>query len=456
MATATSTWGPLSSTTNNSNSPPPSPPSSLSQAAKADPANQSRVGPSSKSPPLRRKTTTQNLVNLDSSETYPSPHSSLYEASIEPGHAFIDNTVEDAWVHDKDNADTPAWANTVCNTNGDPVPVSFLLPITPPKTHTPHKLYPITEQPSFTTLHPSSRTSSLIYRPSNLSLLSRRSRSPGLNGKRQKSFSLSDLPRLPDADLLPAADLSPPVTIRLVAQPNRPLQPPPVRSSTPPNLPRFGTPEACNYRLPRPARTTDKKKKKKKKKKQQQSRSPSSTPDVREWRRQTVGLPKNVIMRGDDGTLVKGKFVPTQSGHNGPMRRLDRGGSGNGQGHVPNTLYILPDVRPAQYSDHGTRATWTDAVMTGGIGAGPGVDPRYTPSVLQAQRDQTKRDRKRRRKENFEAWKAFFGLEMKGAVTNESKISCCKCSKRMWSCCPCVEESDGEVIIRAIPLQGGA
>lgn len=33
----------------------------------------------------------------------------------------------------------------------------------------------------------------------------------------------------------------------------------------------------------------------------------------REWRRQTVGLPKGVVMRGQDGTLVHGRFRPIRS-----------------------------------------------------------------------------------------------------------------------------------------------
>lgn len=462
MATSILIRMPLLSSTNNSISPPPSPPRSLSKAGRADSADPSRVGLPPSLPPLRRKGTIKDLINLDSSESDPSRHSSLYEASIDPCHAFGDIADEDAWVHNNDIAETSPRANTVCSTNGDLVPGSFLEPITPPKLHTPHKLYPITEQPSFATLHPFHQSSSVNHRPSNLTLRSRRSRSPGLHGMRQKSFSLSDLPSWSSTGLLPAAEPSPPASSRPVPKPNLPLHPPPVRSSTPPNLPRFGTPEACNYRLPRPAQISDDgnddsdynktKKKKKKKEKRRKARLPSSTPEVREWRRQTVGLPKNVIMRGDDGTLVKGKFIPAQSGHNAPVRKADHGGPGNGQGHVPHTPYILPDVRPVQYSDHGTRATWTDAVMTGGIGAGPGADSRYTVSMLRAQRDREDGERRKRRSEGFEAWKVFWGVNTRGHRSGD----CCSCSRRMWwCCCPCFEHAEADAGAGPIPLQNG-
>ena len=241
--------GPLSPTTNNSNSPPPSPPSSISKAATTDAKVEMRAAPSVKAPTLRRKATVQNLVNLDSSESIPSPHSSLYNASVEFTHTSENQPEDEAWIYDKDDTKLPAWANTVCDNNGDPVPISFLQPIIHPKMHTPHRLYPITEQSSLATLHPSLRSVSTDNHPSTLTLRSRRSRSPGLNGLRQKSFSLSDLPHTQNANELPSDEAFPNATIRHVPFPNRPVHPSPVRSPTPPNLPRFG--KYSNLRLKR-------------------------------------------------------------------------------------------------------------------------------------------------------------------------------------------------------------
>ena len=472
MATNILMRDPLSSTTNHSNSPPPSPPTLLGKEGKAPPVEEVPVGTRRTSPTLRRRDTVQNLINLDSSESYPSLHSSLYDASIDPDSAVTGTHSEDAWIHTTGyNEPPPAWANTVCSTSGDVVPASFLEPILLQKPHSPHKLSPIIEQQrSSATLQISCRSGSLNNRPSTLTLHSGRSRSPGLNGKRQKSFSLSDLPEQATTRLLPTYEASPPASIRLVPQPNQPLHPPPLRSSTPPNLPRFGTLEACRYRLPRPRHKskTDKGKdsksnKRKKEKKRSKSRLWSSTAEVREWRRQTVSLPKNVIMRGDDGTLVKGKFMPTNSGHNGPLMKAGpRGGLGNGPGATARSPHNASDVRAApHHSEHGTRAVWTDAVMTGGIGAGPGMDLRYTTSALRTQRDQLERDTrseiKLKRNEGFEAWKAFLGLRVEEDEIGNGR--CCVCSKRMWWFCPLFTGnepvSEAEMAARPVLLQNG-
>lgn len=469
MATNILMRDPLSSATNHSNSPPPSPPTLLGTEGKAPPVNEVLVGTSQASPTLRRRDTVQNLINLDSSESYPSLHSSLYDASFDPDSAVGGTHSEDEWIHTTGyNEPPPAWANTVCSTSGDIVPASFLEPILSQKLHSPHKLSPIIEQQrSFATLQISCRSGSLNNRPSTLTLHSGRSHSPGLNGKRQKSFSMSDLPEQATTELPPTYEASPPASVRLVPHPNQPLHPPPMRSSTPPNLPRFGTLEACTYRLPRPRRKgktdigKDSKSSGRKKEKKSNARLWSSTAEVREWRRQTVSLPKNVIMRGDDGTLVKGKFMPTNSGHNGPvMKAGPRGGLGNG--NIGRSPYIAPDVSAATHlNERGTRATWTDAVMTGGIGAGPGIDARYTTSALRTQRDQldreTRRKMKMKRKAGFEAWKAFLGLGVEEDEIGNDR--CCVCSKRMWWFCPLFTEneplSEADMAARPVLLQNG-
>lgn len=73
---------------------------------------------------------------------------------------------------------------------------------------------------------------------------------------------------------------------------------------------------------------------------------------------QTAGLPKGVVMRGENGVLVRGKFIPIRSGHLPPQRQInalyEMPTTGSGQG--PRTMSgALPDDRPARvvrFDDH--------------------------------------------------------------------------------------------------------
>ena len=78
--------------------------------------------------------------------------------------------------------------------------------------------------------------------------------------------------------------------------------------------------------------------------------------------------------------------------------------------------------------------------MTGGVGAGPGIDARYTPHVLWAQREQAGRERRRRRGEGVAAWRRFLG----GLGGKKGDGGCCRCERRMWGCCPGVKGVEGE------------
>lgn len=250
-------------------------------------------------PVLRHKSSHLALQpNLDSSEDYPSAHSSIYEASLIQANASSEHV--DEWDTPKRAESTegpPSWENIVVNDAGEGVPISFLQPFSTKKTHTPHELYPITEQSSFATLRPAD---SFIMkgRPSTSTL---RSRSPGLNGKKRKSFSLSDVPPAPKEE--PAQKSPPPSPL---PRPVRPYQAPPERMPTPPGLPAFNKPEAIDYRLPPPNSH-----------RRDNWLSPSSA--ELEYRSQTIGLPKGVVMRGPDGILIRGKFTPIRSGHLPPM-----------------------------------------------------------------------------------------------------------------------------------------
>lgn len=274
---------PLDETTNESVSPPPSPPSAT---AKTGPAP-------------RHKPAIQDLnAYLDSSESYPSPHSSIYEASL----VHLSSTEElkqkernqDVPVNPTD--DGPAsWENIVVDALGNLVPASFLqLPATN-NAHIPHELYPITEKSSLATL----KASLLLQGQASTSTL--RPCSPGLNGKKRKSFSLSNLPPTPER----RSSLSPsPIPL-----PTRPHLPPPERVPTPPGLPTFGKPEAINYRLPPPKTHF-----------RDYFRSPSIA--AQEYNRQTARLPRGVVMRGENGVMVSGKFTPIVSGHHPPQRQV--------------------------------------------------------------------------------------------------------------------------------------
>lgn len=276
---------PLDDTTNVSVSPPPSPTSATAKTG----------------PVCRRKPAHQDLnANLDSSESYPSPHSSIYEASLVYLSSIeqLKQKGREQEIPPHTTDDGPAsWENIVVDALGNIVPASFLRPPATNNTHIPHELYPITERSSLATL----KASLPLQGQASTSTL--RPHSPGLNGKKRKSFSLSNLPPTPERRSS--------LTLSPLPIPARPHLPPPERVPTPPGLPTFGKPEAINYRLPPPkTRFRD------------YFRSPSIA--AQEYKRQTAGLPRGVVMRGENGVMVWGKFTPIVSGHHPPQRQVHR------------------------------------------------------------------------------------------------------------------------------------
>ncbi|KAM0806225.1 hypothetical protein BDR22DRAFT_883949 [Usnea florida] len=262
-------------------------------------------------PVLRRKSATQALgVYLDSSESYPSPHDSIYEAPFVTSQENFDSNATNGWddgwgtlnhcATTVDDDEPPAWLGITVDTSGCPVPASFLNSaetLSPKRlTHIPHILCPITEQSSFATLRPLS----IAAQSSGATLRARASY------LKRKSFSTSDLPPSPSPTTRTPSPPSSPILT-----PVQPPHPPPTRSPTPPGLPSFNKPEASNYRLPPPpVRFRDK------------FRNPTAA--EKEWLKQTVGLPKGVMMRGEDGVFVRGKFTPIRSGHLPPHREVHR------------------------------------------------------------------------------------------------------------------------------------
>ena len=140
-----------------------------------------------------------------------------------------------------------------------------------------------------------------------------------VRARRKHSFSLDDLPAFrrssrffqrssSDSTLLTANTKS--------ILPNQPYQPPPLRVPTPPGLPKFNTPAASNYRLPAPTlRFRD-------------LFRLDNTSEEREWIAQTAALPRGVVMRGENGVLVRGRFRAGQSGHTGGFGRVGEGNLG--------------------------------------------------------------------------------------------------------------------------------
>ncbi|KAL9130652.1 MAG: hypothetical protein Q9217_001222 [Psora testacea] len=339
---------PLGDTTN---SPPPSPPPTFQSSRHS----------------LRRKSTQQALnQNLDSSESYPSPHSSLYEASIQNENQQDEPLHPDASDLDlppftSTSNEVPSWTDAVAGPDGVPVPVSFLKPVSPYcKDHTPHRLYPISEQNSLATLR--TRTSSS---------LTLRARSPGLNGKHQKSFSLTDLPPPTEAQHSSSGSSSTPPPSPL-PEPNTPVSYPPRRPPTPPNLPSFGKPEAISYRLPPPPKPT-----------RLRQRLGGPTAEEVEWRKQTVGLPKGVVMRGEDGVLVRGKFVGTRSGHLPPQRQR-------------HEVFRLPGPNSVARGDSG---------VTGGGGT---TQVQAARTLHQQLLDECEREKQVRRARRKDTWKKIL------------------------------------------------
>ena len=184
MGVASEARTPLESTTNDARTPTPSPPSGTAKTG----------------PILRRKSATQALgAYLDSSESYPSPHSSIYEAPCATSQENLASNAIKGWddagwgnalhtIPEPNNDEEPAWLNITIDASGSPVPVSFLRSIdtvSPMKSvHVPHVLEPITEQSSLSTLRPLS-----IVAHSSAATLRRRASS-----LKRKSFSTSDLP----------------------------------------------------------------------------------------------------------------------------------------------------------------------------------------------------------------------------------------------------------------------
>ncbi|KAL9116977.1 MAG: hypothetical protein Q9187_006491, partial [Circinaria calcarea] len=273
---------------------------------------------------LRHQTSRRKFhPNADSSEASPSEHSSLFEAlpcpspsdsiiipatlTSSPTGVFV--TGGRSWSGNDTHYDAPR-SSTIPNS------------LTIRTVHHPTPLEPITEQKSIATLRPRGSLH-VRQRRSVVSILSKpasvQSIKAAVRARRKQSFSLDDLPFFRRSSRFFKSSSGDSAFLSVGGEPtlpNQPCQPPPLRIPTPPGLPKFNTPAASNYRLlAPPLRFRD-------------LFRLNETREKREWIAQTASLPRGVIMRGDNGVLVRGRFRAGQSGHTGGFGRAGEGNRG--------------------------------------------------------------------------------------------------------------------------------
>ncbi|KAL9585636.1 MAG: hypothetical protein Q9203_004166 [Teloschistes exilis] len=295
-------------------SPPRTPLQDTTNSMSPEPSEPFHTAKTSQSNKTRRRLSLSffRRQGLDSSESLPSPHSSLWDASLAEQSQEVTTPVGD-W--DSSCADITPPSDELehkkrSKRRGKAKPPSppAAIKSSPSRAidtniHHPHLLDTITERSSLHTLrshHPSIK--SLQRGSPSVSTL--RARTLAL---RKESFSLADLPAIAPSSLKSSHSAESLIlngTMR--PNPNTPTHDPPERMPTPPGLPKFNTPEAISYRLPSPQTSF----------RQKFRRHP--TPEQIVYRRQTSQLPPGVVMRGEHGELIRGRWKQGGlSGHTG-------------------------------------------------------------------------------------------------------------------------------------------
>ena len=300
---------------------------------------------------LRHKASIRAIRSTaDSSESLPSSHSSIFEAlCYSPSTESLDEKAPWAATFVAGGRSPPAWRDIdIASTSLERTPKASLIR----SVHHPTPLETITEQKSIATLRPQASFSSPSGSSVRASIGKRASPNtltPTAGARRKKSFSFDDLlilrrsSRLFKNSTSSSHDGTAAPLASNVYYPTVPDQAPPVRTPTPPGLPTFNTPAASSYRLPPPNmrfrdyfRTT-------------------RTPEEREWTAQTAALPRGVIMRGEDGVVVRGRWKAGQSGHTGNLGRTVNLSA------MHDSLYRAPTTNTA----NGRHVTFSGSVRGG-------------------------------------------------------------------------------------------
>ncbi|KAL1988739.1 hypothetical protein VTN96DRAFT_7623 [Rasamsonia emersonii] len=281
--------------------------------------------------------------DLDSSESIPSDHSSLYDAA-RASFALED---EDQTLSHGVKQDSEVRGGKAANARS--LDSSALSPSHLRSNGPPHPLETITEQQSSSTLRRSRSVSQAHESHAGSDSPSKEPRRSSFAAadrvRRRKNVSFDESGSDFGASNWQQGNYSP-------ALPTQPVYPPPARSPTPPGLPSFGSIEALNYssRFTIESSPTSQGR--------QRQRSPGSTDGF--FRRRSQGgalrrflgslppsgssttLPMHAIARADDGTAVRGRFPYRQSGHGVDLTRsLDR--HPFHRSHLPVATPIHPD-----------------------------------------------------------------------------------------------------------------
>ena len=177
--------------------------------------------------------------------------------------------------------------------------------------------------------------------------------------RRKKSFSLNDISWITRKAKFWKSSSSSADTPRHfpIEYPRYPPRSPPLREPTPPKLPSFNTRAASEYRLPPP---------------QPRFRDllrPTPTLAEIEYSRQTSNLPRGALMRSEDGTLIRGRWKPSQSGHTGNSRSTNQLLAGQGLREsqielctVSNTVTTRSQHDPTTRAPAPRRSRWIKLV----------------------------------------------------------------------------------------------
>ncbi|KAN0071341.1 hypothetical protein V8E54_010772 [Elaphomyces granulatus] len=326
--------------------------------------------------PLRAASLRAFNRDLDSSESIPSDHSSIYDAARESlvlednGQACYQTVTNDSTARDEVS---PAVGFSV-------LPDPILLP--PWRKAPVNALATITEQSSTSTLRHSGSASQFVGSIRGGDLRRRRSCESSVAASsdswRRKAASFNDIDGGFRTRHWLRSDLSP-------VLPTQPAHPPPVRSPTPPGLPSFGTVEALRYSslFMEPSSAHGVRRQRHpphvesdgRRSSQESTRSASHRTALRrifgvppQPESRPIQTPLSAIARAQDGTAVRGRFPNRQSGHGVDLSRH------------PFHQRALP-LAPHSYQDRETHPDENSRSKTGDSGNGRALPSFPEPAV---------------------------------------------------------------------------